>query len=114
MGRPLKEVDEDVVRKLAGIGCTYQEIADFVEVDRSTIIRRFAPVIKKGKSKIIQGLRMKQIQIAMDGNVTMLIWLGKNMLHQKDQPSTDDEPVKNITLRKKKSEESKDKDNEDT
>ena len=31
-------------------------------------------------------LRQKQFQMAMDGDVRMLIWLGKQYLNQKDSP----------------------------
>ena len=36
-------------------------------------------------------LRRKQIEVAMSGNHTMLIWLGKNMLGQSDTPMQDEE-----------------------
>ena len=33
-------------------------------------------------------LRKKQWKVAMEGNVQMLIWLGKNILGQKDSPDS--------------------------
>ena len=33
-------------------------------------------------------LRKKQWEVAMDGNVQMLIWLGKQYLGQRDTPET--------------------------
>lgn len=38
-----------------------------------------------GKETGKASLRGKQFAVAMTGNPTMLIWLGKNMLGQKDQ-----------------------------
>ena len=38
---------------------------------------------KRGKGKI--ALRRKQYDVAMSGNVTMLLWLGKQYLGQSDK-----------------------------
>lgn len=41
---------------------------------------------KKKKSEVVKSnLRKKQYDIAMKGNVSMLIWLGKNILGQSDK-----------------------------
>ena len=37
------------------------------------------------KEQLVE-IRQKQFQMAMDGNVQMLIWLGKQYLGQKDSP----------------------------
>lgn len=86
MARPKKEIDEDIVFKLASIGCTQQEIADWFQCDKSTLRNRFSDVIKEGHSEIKQSIRREQLAVALKGNATMLIWLGKQMLGQKEQP----------------------------
>ena len=44
-------------------------------------------------------LRRKQWQVAMEGNVQMLIWLGKNILGQKDVADTNwENPVSGIVF----------------
>ena len=100
MGRPKKEIDEDQVFKLASIGCTYQEIADFFSVDKSTILNRFSHVVKEGHTEVKKSIRRAQLDLAMKGNASMLIWLGKQMLGQRDQPDESSAPVEKITLKK--------------
>lgn len=94
MARPKKIVDEDQIMKLAAINCSYAEIAAVVGVDPSTLTRRFAQVIEKGREQGKMSLKRKQYEVAMGGNVSMLIWLGKQILGQRDIPldnSGDDE-----------------------
>lgn len=93
-GRPRKEVDWVEFNKLCAMQATEQEIADWFEMDTNTLearIRekfdgaRFSEIFrqKRGKGKI--ALRRKQMQVAESGNVTMLIWLGKQYLDQSDK-----------------------------
>lgn len=84
MARPKKEIDKAGVVKLAAIGCNATEIARFYDVSKSTITRRFATELTKGLDGLKRKLRRKQITVAMTGNVSMLIWLGKNLLEQTD------------------------------
>jgi hypothetical protein len=49
-----------------------------------TLERRFAAVIKEGREQGKMSLKRKQYEVAMSGNVSMLIWLGKNILGQRD------------------------------
>jgi predicted transcriptional regulator len=41
VGRPLKPIDAEMVRKLAKIGCTQRDIAEFFDVSQSVISERF-------------------------------------------------------------------------
>ena len=48
----------------------------------------------KGRAETKQALRKAQIKSAIGGNTTMLIWLGKNILGQNDNPiNTSEEQV---------------------
>jgi hypothetical protein len=85
MARPRKEIDEKVVRRLAGIGCTVAEMAAVTGVDKRTLERRFAAHIEKGREQGKRSLRRMQWKAAKGGNVTMLIWLGKQLLAQQDR-----------------------------
>ena len=78
------EIDEDLVRQLATIQCTMVEIGAVVKCSVDTLERRFADVIKKGQEEGKSSLRRAQYKIAMSGNSTMLIWLGKQYLNQRD------------------------------
>lgn len=88
-GRPKIIIDGGEVQKLAGYGLSNCEIADFFGVDEGTIRKGFSEILSKGRANLRMRLRMKQLEIAMRGNVTMLIFLGKNMLNQSDRQEID-------------------------
>ena len=94
-GANRKVVHPDEVYKLSSLGCSIQEMSDFFMVKRETLKYNFLPYIERGRAELKQRLRSKQIQVAMAGNATMLIWLGKNILGQSDSPLTrdDNEPL---------------------
>jgi predicted metal-dependent hydrolase len=85
MARPKIEIDEEQVEKLAILGCTNNEIADFFECSKDTIERRFAAILSKGRASGKIRLRRIQMQIAEKGNAVMALWLGKQMLGQVDK-----------------------------
>lgn len=78
------DVTENEVFKLASIGCTYEEMADWFKCSKDYLLRNYGNVIKEGHTNIKISLRRKQLQIALDGDRTMLIWLGKQMLNQRE------------------------------
>jgi len=86
-GRPKIEIDLDQVEKLAGLFCTYEEIAAFLGVAINTMKSRkdFLTVYKRGYENGKCSLRRLQAKKAMEGNTTMLIWLGKQYLGQRDR-----------------------------
>jgi hypothetical protein len=83
-GRPMLQIDPDQVEKLASIGCTKAEICAVVGCSQDTLMARFSEQIAKGQENGKTRLRKKQIEVALAGNVSMLIFLGKNMLGQSD------------------------------
>lgn len=85
MARPKKEISEEQVIKLAEINCSYSEMAAVLGCDESTLTRRFAQVIQKGREGGKMSLKRKQYEVAMSGNVSMLIWLGKQTLGQSEK-----------------------------
>lgn len=85
MARPKKAISEVQVLRLAKIHCTNGEIASIFGVSVDTIERRFAGILHKGREEGRTRLRRKQFTVAMKGNVAMLIWLGKQVLGQKDK-----------------------------
>ena len=114
MGRPKKNIDVKLVEEMAGLNCSLSEIARVVGCAVSTLKRGFDQVIKKGRESVKTSLKRKQYEVAMKGNVSMLIWLGKNYLGQKDKVETNEESKltivrKYVDLRKSSSTESKKK-----
>lgn len=90
-GRPKIEFDLKQVEKLAMLQCTYDELAAFFDCSKDTIINRmkddesFSAAYKNGLEKGKMSLRRMQWRAAESGNVTMLIWLGKQHLGQTDK-----------------------------
>lgn len=92
-GRPQKVIDQEQFEKLCGLQCTLDEFCCYFDCDDKTLEKwckktykmNFSEIfkIKKGKGKI--SLRRKQFEVALSGNPTMLIWLGRNMLGQTDK-----------------------------
>lgn len=85
MGRKLLDIDPVQVEKLSAIQCTLREMAAFFGCDAKTLSNRFSTEIAKGKEQGKMSLRRKQYDVAMNGNVSMLIWLGKNYLDQAEK-----------------------------
>lgn len=86
VGRDKKVIDPKEVEKLASIGMKISEMAEWFEVDDSTLNYNFKREIAKGKHNLHSSLRQAQIRLALSGNATMLIWLGKNILGQSENP----------------------------
>ncbi|MBU98079.1 MAG: hypothetical protein CL429_03195 [Acidimicrobiaceae bacterium] len=86
-GRKLLDIDEDEVYRYAMVGMPTTEIALMLGCNEATIRKRFSETLTKAKARINSKLRAKQIQLALQGDKTMLVWLGKNMLNQSDSPS---------------------------
>lgn len=85
MARPQKNIDPAILEKLAAILCTMEEMASVVGCSVDTLERRFADVIEKGRAQGNTSLRRKQFELAMNGHATMLIWLGKQRLGQREK-----------------------------
>ena len=85
MARPPLDIDPDQVGKLAAINCTMIEIASVVGCSVDTLERRFADTIKEGRAKGRSSLRRYMWDAVQKGNITMMIWLSKNMLGYGDR-----------------------------
>ncbi len=85
-GENKKIVDPNEVRKLASIGMKNSEIAEYLDIDDSTLNYNFKQELIKGRHDLKVSLRKAQISLALSGNAVMLIWLGRNLLGQSDNP----------------------------
>ena len=86
VGRPKKyNIDTEQVEKLAGLGCTNTEIGSFFGCSPDLIEKSYSEFLVKGRDKGKIRLRQLQFKAAEKGNVTMLIWLGKQVLGQTDK-----------------------------
>lgn len=92
MGRPKLPFDQKQFEALCSIQCTEEEIASVLNVSVDTLERRckefygltFADVYKEKAAGGKVSLRREQFRLALGGNTTMLIWLGKQNLGQTD------------------------------
>lgn len=90
VGRPPAVIDLATVERCAEIGCTVEEIAAVLGIAESTLHSHMAndPSVKatidRGRGNGKHSLRRMQWQGVQAGNPTMLIWLGKQMLGQRD------------------------------
>ena len=89
IGRPLADVDPKEVELLASYGCTIREIAIHVGCSEATLSLRFQAQMDKGREDLKKSLRKVQIRAAFNGNVAMMIWLGKQLLGQMDRAQLD-------------------------
>ena len=86
MARPKKyNLDTKQIAQLASFGCTNVEIASFFGCSPDLLEKSYSEFITKGREKGIIRLRQLQWKVAEQGNVSMLIWLGKQVLGQSDK-----------------------------
>lgn len=91
--KDLTEKDFVQLEKLASIHCTRAEAAHIIGVDDETLQTKIKEKYGVGWSEFFEAfssngkvsLRRLQYIQAEKGNVPMLIWLGKNILGQKEQ-----------------------------
>ena len=88
-GRKPIVIDLVDLGKLAALQCTDEDIAGWFNVSTRTIENRrkhaaFAAVMRHGRAKGRVSVRRNQMVLLEEGNVTMGIFLGKNILGQRD------------------------------
>lgn len=94
VGAPKKQMDYVAIERAASIGCTKEEIAAVIGVSPATLYSRInddpsvVEAIERGSHKGKATLRRMQWKGAQEGNATMLIWLGKQLLGQRDKIDT--------------------------
>ena len=90
MAKKKYDIDGEDVEKLASYGCANKEIADFYGCDPSLIGKSYSSFLIKGRAKGKMRLRQMQWKAAEKGATAMLIFLGKNLLGQSDNPNESD------------------------
>jgi len=108
MGRPksLDTVDLEQVALFGRFRATYETMAGHFGVSTRTVERYmtddesdFCRCYKKAFSECKMSIAEAQVRSALDGNATLLIWLGKQHLGQVDKSEVKQEvEVKTITI----------------
>lgn len=77
-----------LVEDMAYFGCTIQEIASMLNTTQPTISNNYRQVLNRAQTRWCYDLRKAQTFNGLynRGNCTMLVWLGKQYLAQKDDP----------------------------
>lgn len=105
-GRPrsIDTTDNNVMQQIELFGrlcATHEEMANWFECDVRTIERlmksqedntqesEFCRVYKKAQAESKTSLRRIQMAKALDGDNTLLVWLGKQLLGQRDKQEQD-------------------------
>ena len=97
-GRPRFNFSDklSLVRKLASIQCTDEEIAAGLGCSQDTLARGrkrepdLDAAILEGRANGRMSLRRAQYRKAMERNPAMLIWLGKQVLGQRERADLED------------------------
>lgn len=99
-GRPKKPLDLALAEKLAAVMCTQEEIAHILNVSVATLQRNedFCSIYKKAQDTAKMSLRRSQYKKALSGDTTMLIWLGKVYLGQRETVNQEVSLVPQINL----------------
>lgn len=93
MARPEKKIDWELVDNLLRADCDGTQIAEFFCMHPNTLYRRVEEQYSMSFSDYQQAKKMegnamlldKQFEVAMTGDRTMMIWLGKQRLGQKEK-----------------------------
>lgn len=108
-GRPCKEIDEELFKKLCGIQCTLTEIAGVFDCSDDTIEnwckrtygKIFSDVYKTTSANGKISLRRTQFALAQK-SPAMAIFLGKQYLGQRDMPIGEDgDDTFSVTIQRK-------------
>ena len=88
-GRKPAQIDLTELEKLCTLQCTDEEIANWFGVSTRTIENRrkrpeFAQAMQRGRSRGRISVRRAQMKMLERGNATMGVWLGKQLLGQRD------------------------------
>jgi hypothetical protein len=88
-GQPSK-IDMEKLETLCQVNCTHEEIAAFFGITVRAIEKRrheseeFRNVMDNAKLVGKISIRRAQVQAALNGDRTMLVWMGKQLLGQRD------------------------------
>lgn len=91
------DIDWDRVAKYLQAQCSGSGIAGILGIHENTLYSRckldngveFMAFSEQKKGEGKELLRKKQYDVAMEGDKTMLVWLGKQYLEQKEKNETD-------------------------
>lgn len=105
-GRPKATIDWEQVDSLLKSQCTGTEIAGYLGISTDTLYNHcsdekkttFSAYSQEKKENGKAMLRAMQFQTAMEGDKSLLIWLGKQLLDQSDKKELTGKDGKDLNL----------------
>ena len=91
------QIPDRVLSGLAALGCTEPEIQHLLACSPDFLASK-SDILASGRARLKHSLRRAQIKQALKGNPSMLIWLGKTYLGQKDSPDSQVSQQTNIVV----------------
>lgn len=94
VGRPPKNLNPEEIASLIARGFTVEFVAEYLGVAVSTLYLNYSEPMRKGRAFRNGCLQAVQYKQASEGNTSLLIWLGKQWLRQREpqepKPDPDD------------------------
>ena len=84
-----KPLGDEQVEQLAALGLTDNEIASVLGRCEAWAKLHYRPALSRGRARLRLSLRRAQIQSALSGNASLLIWLGRVYLGQSEWQASD-------------------------
>jgi hypothetical protein len=91
VGRNGTVVPIDEIEHLASLGCTDRDIANYFNIHENSLRYNFKEYLTCGRHRLKITLRQAQIRVALEGNASLLVWLGKQLLNQNESGTASDE-----------------------
>lgn len=93
MSRPKKKIEWEIVDRMLEAGCNGTEVAASLGIHPDTLYLRceeennmgFSAYLSQKRAVGDRLLKMEQFRLALEGDRTMLVWLGKQRLRQSDK-----------------------------
>ena len=106
MGRPEKHFDWKVLDAILQFKASKRDCAELINISEDTIERRikkkfqltFSEYRDRKMAQPRHSIARRQYEIAMAGNATMLIWLGKQWLGQTEKQEIDQTTTAKIVI----------------
>ena len=81
-----KIIDHNLVMQMASEDCTAMEICAYLGINKDRLYKECGEALRLGRDMGNASLKRKMYELAMAGDVKLLIWLSKNRLGYRDQP----------------------------
>lgn len=86
------EQTAEQVFRMAQVGASDRDIAYILGLPFGELVQNYRNELDTGRAHLRARLNAKQTELALQGSERMLVWLGKQLLGQRDTPTNDHDP----------------------